>query len=61
MMRFSLTISTMFAITFFVNQPFIHAASNDKPVIVLCAFGTSTKAMSTYEHIEKVMEKQSRL
>ena len=28
-----------------------------EPVIVLCAFGTSTKAMSTYDHIDKTIRK----
>jgi sirohydrochlorin cobaltochelatase len=51
-------IITMLATTFLIGQSFAYADSNNKPVIVLCAFGTSTKAMSTYDHLDKAIQKQ---
>lgn len=35
----------------------VQANINTKPVIVLCAFGTSTEAMETYDYIDKVISK----
>lgn len=53
-------ISSLFILTsiLLISQPIAQASSNDKPVIVLCAFGTSTEAISTFEYIENAIKKQ---
>ena len=50
---------SMISILMILSTSLVSKASiNDKPVIILCAFGTSTEALSTFEYIEKLIKEQ---